>query len=103
MCCRRHHLARPPDPGNNCPHYEVRGGEMDGYIILDRHPHCYGTRARVAKLGQRRQVEGLVSKEFLGSNPIPRMSGGFFSCFFSSGTPGFFHLYFYFLIRREPG
>ena len=30
------------------------------------------TGARVAKPGQRRQVQGLVSQEFLGSNPIPR-------------------------------
>ena len=30
------------------------------------------TSARVAKPGQRRQVQGLISQEFLGSNPIPR-------------------------------
>ena len=29
--------------------------------------------ARVAKPGQRRQVQGLISQEFLGSNPIPRI------------------------------
>jgi hypothetical protein len=32
------------------------------------------TSARVAKPGQRRQVQGLVSQEFLGSNPIPRIT-----------------------------
>jgi hypothetical protein len=31
------------------------------------------TSARVAKPGQRRQVQGLISQEFLGSNPIPRI------------------------------
>ena len=41
-------------------------------ILLDGQPLCYGTKAGVAKPGQRRQVEGLVSQEFLGSNPIPR-------------------------------
>ena len=30
------------------------------------------TSARVVKPGQRRQVQGLISQEFLGSNPIPR-------------------------------
>jgi hypothetical protein len=30
-------------------------------------------RARVAEPGQRRWLEGPVSKEFLGSNPIPRI------------------------------
>jgi hypothetical protein len=34
---------------------------------------CNMARARVAEPGQRRKVEGLVSKEFLGSNPIPRI------------------------------
>ena len=50
-------------------------------VPLKRHkdPYLYlistviYTGARVAKPGQRRQVQGLVSQEFLGSNPIPRM------------------------------
>ena len=49
-------------------------------VPLKRHkdPYLYlistviYTGARVAKPGQRRQVQGLVSQEFLGSNPIPR-------------------------------
>ena len=36
------------------------------------------TSARVAKPGQRRQVQGLISQEFLGSNPIPRIILFFF-------------------------
>ena len=31
------------------------------------------TGARVAKPGQRRQVQGLISQEFGGSNPLPRI------------------------------
>jgi hypothetical protein len=31
------------------------------------------TGARVAKPGQRRQVQGLISQEFEGSNPFPRI------------------------------
>ena len=50
-------------------------------VPLKRHkdPYLYlistviYTGARVAKPGQRRQVQGLVSQEFLGSNPIPRI------------------------------
>ncbi len=30
--------------------------------------------AEVAQTGQRRQLEGLVSKEFVGSNPILRIN-----------------------------
>jgi hypothetical protein len=41
------------------------------------------TSARVAKPGQRRQVQGLISQEFLGSNPIPRIIMVFW--FFVSG------------------
>ena len=46
------------------------------------------TGARVAKPGQRRQVQGLISQEFLGSNPIPRIIMVSFACFL---LPGIFH------------
>jgi hypothetical protein len=47
------------------------------------------TSARVAKPGQRRQVQGLISQEFLGSNPIPRILFCFFLNIVSSAIPLF--------------
>ena len=39
----------------------------------DRSIHTF-TPAGVAQPGQRRQVQGLISQEFVGSNPTPRIS-----------------------------
>ncbi len=58
-------------PGNRTEHESSRLPDMDN-LISKRHPSIMA-RARVAEPGQRRQLEGLVSKEFLGSNPIPRI------------------------------
>ena len=48
-----------------------RSGGVTPYLYVIS--YIMYTSARVAKPGQRRQVQGLISQEFLGSNPIPRI------------------------------
>jgi hypothetical protein len=49
----------------------AKSGERTPYLYVIS--YIIYTGARVAKPGQRRQVQGLISQEFLGSNPIPRI------------------------------